>query len=168
MQASQIPKVIKPEVIQIKPQAKQILFRKSKSLRLKNRLPKQIQKPIRLTKIEKKIIKPEITKVLEKPVKKNLLQNVSINELMQNPAVVSLECKGPNIPLIMKTRAGPSEINKILSLEEINDIINKFSEESHIPIVSEVFRAIVNNMMITALLSNPEIPQFIITKLSGK
>ena len=50
----------------------------------------------------------------------------------------------------------------------LENIIQKFSEESRIPIVSEVFRAIVNNMMITASLSNPEAPQFIITKLSGK
>ena len=117
----------------------------------------------------KEAIKLQPPRLIETPKpKKNLLQSVSINELMQNPAVTSLECKGPNIPLIIKTRAGPSTINKTLSLEEINDIIQKFSEESRIPIVSEVFRAIVNNMMITASLSNPEAPQFIITKLSGK
>lgn len=134
----------------------------------KSPIPKALQ--ITPTKIKKSIQKP-LKPLIEKPiypVKKNLLQSVSINELMQNPAVISLECKGPNTQLILKTRAGPSTINKTLSLEEINDIIQKFSEESHIPIISEVFRAVVNNMMITASLSNPETPQFIITKLSGK
>lgn len=133
-------------------------------------IPKQIMiKPQIVIKPKRIKIKSKIPVIVtEKPKpRKNLLQNVSISELMQNPVVISLECKGPNIPLIMKTRAGPSEINKVLSLEEINEIIQRFSEESHIPI-TEVFRAIVNNMMITASLSNPETPQFIITKLSGK
>ena len=132
----------------------------------KTQLPRPKISPLIHAKSMKSMIKPQAK--IEKPMQKNALQSISINELMQNPAVISLECKGPDIPLIMKTRAGPTTIDKILSLEEINEIINKFSEESHIPIVSEVFRAIVNNMMITASLSNPEAPQFIITKLSGK
>ncbi len=86
-----------------------------------------------------------------------------INQLLNDPTVLSIECKGPDTNLIIKR---PKEIRTTeysLNLAEINEVIKSFSEKSKIPAVKGTFRVAVGKLVISATVS--ENPKFIITKM---
>jgi len=116
--------------------------------------------------------------------KANPLQNVKIEErneesyygdlylgkltsLVLDPGVINIECPGPEKYVSIK-KMGKIMITKIiLSKEEIQEIINSFSRESRIPIISGVFKAITSNMIITSIDSLSG-PRFIISKINPR
>lgn len=89
-----------------------------------------------------------------------------INFLMKDPRVTIIECQGPGKLVIVKIY-GKSSVTRIsLSQEEIQEIIEKFSKESKIPIISGLFKAAIGNLIITAVVSDLVGSRFIITKIS--
>ena len=87
-----------------------------------------------------------------------------ITPLLNDPSVSSIECQGQEKP-IMVIRAGQRQITKIiLSAEEIKGILQKVSDNIHIPLLEGVFRAAIDNFLINAVISEMIGSRFIIKK----
>jgi len=89
-----------------------------------------------------------------------------INFLIQDPRVTVIECPGPG-KFVLARSEGTSSITKVsLSQEEIQEIIEKFSKEAKIPVISGLFKAATGNLVITAVISDLVGSRFIITKIT--
>ena len=87
-----------------------------------------------------------------------------IEPLLNDPSVSSIECQGVGKP-IMIIRAGQRQITKItLSMDEIKNILDKISEETHIPLLEGVFRAALKAFSISAVISEIIGSRFVIKK----
>jgi len=153
LQKVQPPQKIKPKAIEIS------------SITKKKPLTKEVQQiqppqpKISTPKVEppKFIVKPEFTQPAQIDLGK-------LNFFLQDPNLTSIECPGPNKFLIVKSFgvARPTKIT--LTNEEINNIIKKFSEETRIPLIGNIFKAALGNLTITAVISEVAGSRFIITK----
>lgn len=88
-----------------------------------------------------------------------------INKLINNPHVKSIECTGPNQSLLLRTSRGKNKSGISLTNEEINGILEKFSEKANIPIEKGIFRAVVGKFSITAVVSESVGSRFIIREI---
>ena len=88
----------------------------------------------------------------------------NINQILSNPATQSVECQGPDKPLIINTSGKIQPSQTTLSKEKIQKIIKFFSEQTHIPLVTGVFKSILGNLTITAVVSDFIGTRFIIQK----
>jgi hypothetical protein len=88
-----------------------------------------------------------------------------ITPMVLDPRVITIECPAPGKFVIVKTPTKKLSTNITLTKENIDEIINSFSAESRIPRVGGIFKAIVNNMLITAIDSHIGGPRFIINKI---
>ena len=89
-----------------------------------------------------------------------------IEQIMADPAVVSIECNGPNEKI--RIRKDDSIITaESLTKEEIKNIIESISKRTKVPI-STIFRAIFNGITINAIISDIIGMRFIITKETEK
>lgn len=87
-----------------------------------------------------------------------------LNPLIKDPAVQVIECYGPDekimvkIPLLKPT-------NIILTKQEIDEVINKFSQTAKIPADHGFFRVAVGNLNFSAIVSETTGSRFIIKKM---
>ena len=85
--------------------------------------------------------------------------------LLNDPSVLSIECVGQSIPLNI-FRGGQKQRTKIiLTKNEIDSLLKEISKQSKIPLSEGVFRVIVNNLMINAVISDLVGTRFVIKKL---
>lgn len=101
------------------------------------------------------------------------LSNVQLNHLyhgkmaglLNDPSVMSIECVGQNTPLNIY-RGGQKQRTKIvLTKIDIDNLLREISQQSKIPLGEGVFRVIVNNLMINAVISDLVGTRFVIKKL---
>jgi hypothetical protein len=86
--------------------------------------------------------------------------------LIKDPRVTVIECPGPG-KFILARASGTTSVTRIsLSQEEIAAMIEKFSRESKIPVISGLFKAAVGNLVITAVISDVVGSRFMITKIT--
>tara|TARA_Y100000310_G_scaffold342615_2_gene446593 strand:- start:700 stop:1365 length:666 start_codon:yes stop_codon:yes gene_type:complete len=91
-----------------------------------------------------------------------------LNIFTKDPRVTIIECPGPGKNILAKT-AGQVTVTKLsLTKDEIQQIINIFSEKSKIPVISGLFKAAVGNLILTAVISDLVGTRFIITKMSSR
>jgi len=89
-----------------------------------------------------------------------------LNMFLKDKAITMIECPGPEKPVLVK-RINQLNITKIsLSQQEINKIIEEFSKKARIPIMGGVLRINVNDLTISAVISDFVGSRFIITKAS--
>lgn len=88
-----------------------------------------------------------------------------INRILEDYQVESIECPGPGKFLIVKKQKQVIPTKMTLNKDEIEKIIQTFSEKSRIPLVGGVFKASVEGFIITALQSELIGSRFIITKI---
>jgi len=88
-----------------------------------------------------------------------------IKEILQDRNIMSIECTGPGRFILIDKPGGKTSIQVTLDQEEIEEIINFFSHKTRIPRVGGIFKAILNNLTITAIDSEFGGPRFIITKI---
>jgi len=89
-----------------------------------------------------------------------------IDQIMQDPAVISLECPGPGKNILVN-RSGSIQTTPItLSQEEINETMKQISERTKIPLISGLFKAALGNLIITAVISEFVGTRFILQKRS--
>jgi hypothetical protein len=131
--------------------------------------PEPIQIPARATQqVQAKQFTPQTTEkitIYEKPTPApaNLTYR-KIFPLLKDPFITHIECSGPNTPLTIVKAGNNQRTNISLSKEEINEFLNYLSERSRIPLMEGVFRAIVDNMLVNAVVSDVLDPKFIIKK----
>ena len=87
-----------------------------------------------------------------------------IEPYLKDPDLLSLECTGVGKNLILKKKFGIIKINQTLNKEQINDIINYFSENAKIPIIQGLLKARVQDLEIAAVISESNTSTFIIKK----
>ena len=89
----------------------------------------------------------------------------SLNALIRNPAINEIECIGVDNPLMIKIRGMTQKTQVKLTIEEIYDLIAEFSQKTRIPVINGSIKAALNNMIITAVLSETLGPRFILQKM---
>ncbi len=87
-----------------------------------------------------------------------------LNPLIRDRAVRIIEAN-PGEKVKVTGTMGTQPTGIILSKEEIDDIINKFSEKSKIPTTEGVYRVIVGNLSLSAVISNVVGSKFVIKKI---
>lgn len=88
-----------------------------------------------------------------------------LNPLINDPAVQIIECEGPDKPIIVSGAMGRKPTPIILSNEDIEDIISKFSSASKIPVDVGVFKVVVGRLIFSAIISDVVPSRFIIRKM---
>ena len=87
-----------------------------------------------------------------------------IDPLIYDNRITTIECPGPGKSILTKT-AGNINMTQInLREEEIKIIIQEFSKQAKIPIITGLFKAVVGNLVITAVISDFVGSRFIINK----
>ncbi len=87
-----------------------------------------------------------------------------VNQILSNSAVQSVECQGPDKPLVINASGKTQNSQTTLSKEEIQKVAKFFSEQTHIPLVTGVFKSILGNLTMTAVVSDFIGTRFIIQK----
>jgi len=88
-----------------------------------------------------------------------------LNPLIRDPAVKIIECNGPGEKIIVRGNMGTKPTSVSLAQDEIDDVIERFSEEAKIPITEGVFNVAVGRLILTALISEIVSPKFVIKKM---
>jgi len=84
----------------------------------------------------------------------------------RDPLVDYIECQGTGKNIIIRRAANTISTKIILSKEEINSIIQAFSEKAKIPLIGGLLNARADNFEISAVVSEVISPSFIIKKIS--
>ena len=87
-----------------------------------------------------------------------------LNPLIQDAAVRIIEVN-PDERVIVSGIMGTMPVNIILNKEDIDRVINKFSEASKIPISEGIYKIVVGNLVLSAIVSETISSKFIIKKM---
>jgi hypothetical protein len=88
-----------------------------------------------------------------------------INPLINDINVETIECDGKNENLIVRGRIGEKTTTITLTEEDINTIIQTFSQKTKLPVDEGVFNAVFGRLKISAIYSEMIGSKFIIKKI---
>lgn len=88
-----------------------------------------------------------------------------LNPLMKDPYVRSIECQGPNTNILVTGTMGEKETRIILDEQDVNDVIQKFSAVSKIPVHEGVYKVAIGKFIFMAIISDVIGSKFIIKKM---
>ena len=88
-----------------------------------------------------------------------------LDPLIKDPMVKLIECNGQNQNIIVSGTMGRKKTNIILSKQEIDDILKKFSEATKIPMQKGIFKVVVGRLILLAIISEIISSVFIIKKM---
>lgn len=88
-----------------------------------------------------------------------------LNPLLKDHAVRNIECDGSGKRVVVTGTMGMRATNIILTKEEIDDVIEKFSEASKIPASPGVFRVVIGRLILYAIISEVVGTRFMIKKM---
>jgi hypothetical protein len=91
-----------------------------------------------------------------------------LNPLIQDHNVRTIECNGPDENLLVKGGMGSKPTSIILNREEIDQVFQRFSEASKIPLHEGVFKIVVGRLILSAIISNVVGSKFIIKKMASQ
>ncbi len=134
----------------------------------KNKLFKPLPRPPIARPRILRIPEPKLPPTLQylKPTPTNIQIDLEkLNPLIKDPAVKAIECNGPDENIIVRGTMGTKRTNIILSEEEINQIMKKFSETAKIPIHEGIFRVVAGMLILSAIISDVIGSKFIIKKM---
>jgi len=109
---------------------------------------------------------PQRFSYLKPSPEKTNIELGKLNYLINDPAVRAIECQGPNTEIFVSGAMGRKKTSIVLSNNEINQIIDKFSQETKIPAGEGVYRVVAGNLVFSAVISNVTNTRFIIRKLA--
>jgi hypothetical protein len=87
-----------------------------------------------------------------------------INPLIKDPAVRIIE-GNPDDKVIVTGSMGTKPTSIVLNKEDIDRIINKFSEASKIPVTEGIYRVVIGNLVLSAVISSIVGSRFVIKKI---
>lgn len=125
---------------------------------------KPIQKQPATLRVPEPRLPPEFQHLRPTPTKQEIDLG-KLNPLIQDPAVKTIECEAPDEKIIVTGNMGRKPTNITLTEDEINDVIDKFSEASKIPVNAGVFKVVVGNLILSAIVSEVTNSKFIIRKI---
>jgi len=88
-----------------------------------------------------------------------------LNPLVGDSLVRVIECNGEDEPLVVEGNMGRKITRIILSKEEIEEIIKRFSEEGKIPVRQGIYKIVVGRLIFSAIVSEIVSTKFIIRKM---
>ncbi len=86
-----------------------------------------------------------------------------IDQFLLDPAINIIECPGPDKKIKVKRQGKVMETNITLNSDEISEIISNFSKQTNAPL-TQLFRAKLQNLSITAFLSPIAGTKFMVVK----
>lgn len=92
---------------------------------------------------------------------------LKLNILVKDPLVKIIECNSPDENVLVTGMMGRKPTPIKLSKEEIDEILEKFSGASRIPLHEGLFKAAVGNLVISAVISEIVGIKFVIRKISS-
>jgi len=129
--------------------------------------PKNLKKPI------KKVLKwklPTVIKIpeLELPETVRNLRPIPTSEEidLRDPLVKIIECNEPGKNILVTGMMGKKKTPIILNKEEMEDVLQRFSQAAKIPVHEGLFKAAVGSIVISAVISEIAGVQFIIRKIN--
>lgn len=164
--------------------------------KIKKIIPRLSRKPKEAENELRKIVKKgdqEISRSLTKPPKRKIINPVlripepklppkfqylkpiptdkeieldKLNPLVKDPMVKDIECNGPNQNIIVRGAMGTKKTNIILGRDDIDDIIERFSKATKIPVYEGVFKVVIGKLIFSAVISNVIGSRFIIKKMN--
>src|SRR3989344_7083343 len=87
-----------------------------------------------------------------------------VNKLLKDPSVQSIECISPGKPILVNKSGLVQTSSVILTKEEITLILEEVSDKTKMPLIQGLFKAILGNLIITAVISDFVGTRFIIQK----
>lgn len=162
-----------PQKFPLKPVRKRPLVKKGFPVKKRiKELPQQIPKRIFKTRpprnyilrVPQQELPPQFQYLKPIPGEKQINLE-KLNPLLKDNAVRSIECNGPEKRVVVTGRMGMRATNIILTKEEIDDIVEKFSEISKIPASPGVFRVVVGKLILYAIISEVVGTRFMIKKM---
>ncbi len=123
---------------------------------------------------EEKVLKipepqlPERFQYLNPTPTKKQIDLGKLNPLLQDPGVRIIECEGADERIFVTGTMGKKPTKIVLSEQEINDIIQRFSEEAKIPVHEGVFRIVVGNWILSSVVSDIAGSRFILKRVTNK
>ncbi|MGY4884481.1 MAG: hypothetical protein ACP5NZ_02780 [Nanobdellota archaeon] len=99
------------------------------------------------------------------PVNKDI-DLAKLNPLINDPMVNTIECYGSEENIVVKGRMGTKKTPIILTKEEIDDIIQRFSRETKIPVQEGVFKVVAGRLILLAIISEVVGSKFVIKKMT--
>jgi len=164
-------KEIKQEIIRerkglplLKPKIITVIFPKKKNIITPS--TNITERPIRrVLKIPQPNIPPQFQYLKPIPTQREI-DLTKLNPLIKDPQIKVIECNGVDQNIIVKGSMGTKKTNIILSKQEIDDVIKKFSEETRIPVQGGVFKVAIGKLILSAIISDVISSKFIINKMA--
>ncbi|MFH1503662.1 MAG: hypothetical protein ABIE36_03320 [Candidatus Diapherotrites archaeon] len=91
-----------------------------------------------------------------------------LNPLLKDSFVKAIECYGADYNILVKGNMGIKKTGIILNKEEIEKIVEKFSEETKIPAQEGIFKVVVGRLIFLAIVSEIIGSKFIIRKMQSE
>lgn len=108
---------------------------------------------------------PETFNYLKPAPVKTEIELGKLEPLIKDPLVKIIECNGPEERVVVIGSMGTKPTGIILNKEEIDEVIIKFSNASKIPVHEGVFKVVVGNLILCAVVSEIVGSKFIIKKM---
>jgi len=89
-----------------------------------------------------------------------------LNMLFRDPAVFSVESPGPGKQILVNRSGSIQTTNFSLNKEEIETVMKDISQKTKIPLMSGLFKAVYQNILITSVISDTVGTRFLIQKRS--
>ena len=87
-----------------------------------------------------------------------------ISTILKDPSVLGLECLGPG-KFILVNHSGKIQTTPLaFSKENIDEVMSYISQKTSIPLIQGVFKTVLGNLLVTAVISDFVGTRFIIQK----
>jgi len=89
-----------------------------------------------------------------------------ITQFLLDPSVLSIECPGPGKNVLVNRAGVIQTAPTVLTKEEIETLMNEISEKTRIPLISGLFKAAFQDLILTAVVSEFVGTRFMIQKMT--
>ncbi len=110
---------------------------------------------------------PETVQHLKPTIGSRTINLGKLDPLIKDPSVKIIECKGSNERVIVMGKMGRKSTKIILTKEEIDEIIKRFSDATKIPIHEGIFRVAFGGLFFSTIVSQIISSKFMIRKISN-
>jgi len=111
-----------------------------------------------------KIPPPQQNKPDFKPFQEGELDLGPLGKILKDPRVQAIEVPGQSKPVLVRKDGTKMRTDIRMRKEEIENIIKSFSKNSRVPIIGGIFKAAIDNLLMTAVTSEFAEGRFIIEK----
>lgn len=112
-------------------------------------------------------ILPETVRDIQPIIGSRIINLGKLDPLVRDPLVRVIECNGPNEKIIVMGVMGRKSTGIILTKEEIDETVKKFSDAAKIPVHEGIFRVAFGGLFFSTIVSEIIGSKFLIKKVLG-